>query len=178
MGGWHTCAELPTHKGRTTALARHRQSLQPHSKLPRSALSVSSRKSLTNRTQMNNPISHALRRPGDPAPVSLAYPSSHPGANSSLLSSAHTSLRCVRERERERGCARTRWSMSKTAVPRQRDGTEYWHVFTGLGPSGDGALPSRRARGGQLGPPCVAKSSFFQCLVVTRPSATGACEKM
>jgi hypothetical protein len=50
---------------------------------------------------MNNPISHALRRPGDPAPVSLAYPSSHPGANSSLLSSAHTSLRCVRVCERD-----------------------------------------------------------------------------
>jgi len=35
---------------------------------------------------MNNPISVALRRPGDPAPVSLAYPSSRPGSNASLMS--------------------------------------------------------------------------------------------
>jgi hypothetical protein len=37
--------------------------------------------------------------------VSLAYPSSHPGANSSLLSSDHTSLRCVRVCERVCACA-------------------------------------------------------------------------
>lgn len=39
---------------------------------------------------MNNPVSTCLRRPGEPAPVSLAYPSSHPGANTSLVSGLNT----------------------------------------------------------------------------------------
>jgi len=43
---------------------------------------------------MNNPISVALRRPGDPAPVSLAYPSSRPGSNASLMF-ADSRLGCV-----------------------------------------------------------------------------------
>ena len=36
--------------------------------------------------RMNNPVAQALRRHGKPAPVTLAYPSSRPGANASLAS--------------------------------------------------------------------------------------------
>ena len=40
----------------------------------------------TNKRGMNNPVAQALRRHGNPAPVTLAYPSSRPGANASLAS--------------------------------------------------------------------------------------------
>lgn len=46
--------------------------------------------SLSRLVLMNNPVSCALRRPGDPPPVSLSYPSSHPGANASLVSGLGT----------------------------------------------------------------------------------------
>lgn len=59
---------------------------------------------------MNNPISAATRRPGDPAPVSLAYPSSHPGTNASLFPGAavRSPGAAVRER-RDEGVVKPDW---------------------------------------------------------------------
>jgi len=60
---------------------------------------------------MNNFMSTATRRHGDPALVSMAYPSSHPGSNASLVPGAPAARSpgtAVRERSNE-GVAKPDW---------------------------------------------------------------------
>jgi len=95
---------------------------------------------------MNNPISHVLRRPGDPAPVSLAYPSSHPGANADLLTSFRTCAGGNAAGAGARGGEREDTGEQRERGQVPLDGAECEHVLRG------GRAASRRPRGGQLGP--------------------------
>ena len=97
-------------------------------------------------SEMNNPISHVLRRPGDPAPVSLAYPSSHPGANADLLTSFRTCAGGNAAGAGARGGEREDTGEQRERGQVPLDGAECEHVLRG------GRAASRRPRGGQLGP--------------------------